>query len=143
MQTLRVGVMTQERGRFKVKEQAKGNKSNWTMIRPLWYFILLECVYLGCDSFPDEFGRFGRFLMSLTELVTDGHTDGHTDVWTDRPSYRDVRTHLKIAINSRFRLSNERLGKKEKRENREIVLKRKWFITKYSCFRSRQDSHPS
>ena len=45
--------------------------------------------------------------------------DGHTDVWTDRPSYRDVRTHLKIAINSRFRLSNERLGKKEKREKNE------------------------
>ena len=32
-------------------------------------------------------------------MLTDGrtyrHTDGHTDIRTDRPSYRDARTHLK------------------------------------------------
>ena len=40
-------------------------------------------IYLGCDSFPDDFGRFGRFSTSLTEVVTDGHTDGRTYGWTE------------------------------------------------------------
>ena len=35
-------------------------------------------------------GRF-QYLLCFNESVTDRRTDG----WTDRPSYRDARTHLK------------------------------------------------
>ena len=50
-------------------------------------------IYLGCDLFPDDFGRFRRGFLDA-----NGHTDGHTDIRTDSPSYRDARTHLKSGI---------------------------------------------
>ena len=40
---------------------------------------------------------FGGFSL----MLTDGHTDGRTHGRTDRPSYRDARTHLKILIPGR------------------------------------------
>ena len=33
-----------------------------------------------------------------TNQLTDGPTDGPTNGWTDTPSYRDARTHLKIIL---------------------------------------------
>ena len=45
-----------------------------------------------------------HFLMILADfgvfslMVTDGHTDIRTYGRTDRPSYRDARTHLKTRI---------------------------------------------
>ena len=37
-------------------------------------------------------------FATFYESVTDGRTDGPMDRRTDRPSYRDARTHLKIWI---------------------------------------------
>ena len=37
--------------------------------------------------------EFPSFLL----VVTYGRTDGRTDIRTDKASYRDARTHLKIA----------------------------------------------
>ena len=71
------------------------NKSNRTTMRPLSIYRIGICIYLGCESFSDAFGRFGQFLTSLTELVTDGRTFRGTYRRTDRPYYRDARTHLK------------------------------------------------
>ena len=34
-----------------------------------------------------------RWISGIFEV---GLTDGHTDIRTDRPSYRDARTHLKM-----------------------------------------------
>ena len=39
-------------------------------------------IYLGCDSIPDDFGRFQRFCLNANGH-TDGRTDGHTDTRTD------------------------------------------------------------
>ena len=41
-------------------------------MRPLSIFRI--GIYLGCDSFPDDFGRFRRVFFDA-----NGHTDGHTD----------------------------------------------------------------
>ena len=65
-------------------------------------------MYLGCDSFPDDFGQFRRFLLN-----GNGRTYGHTDIWTygrtDRPFYRDARMHLK---------RNEKRKTKQKKRER-------------------------
>ena len=34
-------------------------------------------------------------LLKWRDRPTDLQTDGRTDLWTDRPFYRDARTHLK------------------------------------------------
>ena len=39
--------------------------------------------------------NFEVFSLMVTDGHTDGRMDGHTDIRTDRPSYRDARTHLK------------------------------------------------
>ena len=39
--------------------------------------------------------RFGGFA----KMLTDGHTDTRTDGRTDRPSYRDARTHIEMESN--------------------------------------------
>ena len=37
-------------------------------------------MYLGCNSIPDDCGRFRRFRLDANEYVrTHGHTDGRTD----------------------------------------------------------------
>ena len=56
-------------------------------MRPLGIYLIGISIYLECDSFPDDFGRFRRFSLMVT--------DGPTDIRTDTPSYRDARTHLK------------------------------------------------
>ena len=38
-----------------------------------------------------------RWISGIFEV---GLTDIHTDIRTDRPSYRDARTHLKIVVSS-------------------------------------------
>ena len=47
-------------------------------------------IYLGCDSIPDNFGRFRQFCLNAnggtdirTDIRTDGHTDGRTYGRTD------------------------------------------------------------
>ena len=61
----------------------KKNKSNRTTMRSLSIYRIGIYIYLGCDTFPDDFGRFGRFLTSLTELVTNGHMHGRADINSD------------------------------------------------------------
>ena len=59
-------------------------------MRPLSIYLIGISIYLEYDSFPDDFGRFRRFFLN-----GNGWTYRHTDIRTDRPSYRDARTHLK------------------------------------------------
>ena len=70
------------------------NKSNRTTMRPLGIYFIGIYIYIGCDSFPDDFGQFPQFFLNA-----NGHTDPrtyrHTDGRTDRPSYRDAKAHLK------------------------------------------------
>ena len=51
-------------------------------------------MYLEYDSFLDDFGRFRRFCLNAHGRMNT-RTHGRTDGWTDRPFYRDARTHLK------------------------------------------------
>ena len=37
----------------------------------------------------------------------NGQTCGHTNTWTDKPSYRDARTHLKTRVKMNIWLGNE------------------------------------
>ena len=46
---------------------------------------------------------FGGFWFRVTALRTDGQTDGRTD----RPSYRDARTHLKTKKVKKISTENE------------------------------------
>ena len=64
------------------------NKSNRTMMRPLGVYLIGICKYiLVVINFLMISGDFGGFFKMLTDIRTDGRTD--------RPSYRDARTHLK------------------------------------------------
>ena len=51
------------------------------------------------------------FFGDLERLIVNGHTDGrmdrHTNTWTDKPSYRVARTHLKIRVKTNILLGNE------------------------------------
>ena len=65
-------------------------------MRPLGiHFIgICICIYLGCESFPDDFGRFTRFFPSAngrTYGPTDIQTNGHTDIRTHE--HTDTRTY--------------------------------------------------
>ena len=42
-----------------------------------------------------EYSALDASCRRLRESVPDGPTDGRTYGWTDKPSYRDARTHLK------------------------------------------------
>ena len=65
------------------------------------YFVLMEANKPGrvirCVS-QAEIVVFGDFSFMLTDGHTDGRTDTRTYGRTDRPSYRDARTHLKKNI---------------------------------------------
>ena len=46
-------------------------------------------MYLGCDSIPDDFGRFRRF-----RLDANGHTDGRTDGHGRTDPYIEMRGRI-------------------------------------------------
>ena len=51
-------------------------------MRPLSIYRIEIYIYLGYDSFPDDFGRFRRFFLNAngpTDPRTDGRTYGRTD----------------------------------------------------------------
>ena len=48
------------------------------------------------DCFPSHFRPFSPIIGSLQKRVTDRRTDGRINGQTDRPSYRDAWTHLKM-----------------------------------------------
>ena len=63
------------------------------------YLIEISMYILNVIHFLMILANFGVFSLMVTDGRTYGHTDtrtyGHKDIWTDRPSYRDARTHLK------------------------------------------------
>ena len=38
-------------------------KSNRTTMRPLGIYLIEIYIYFGCDSFPDDYGRFWRVFL--------------------------------------------------------------------------------
>ena len=52
--------------------------------------------YLLCMRWNSKILIFLVSVESVTDGLTDRRNDGQTDGWTDRPPYRDARTHLKI-----------------------------------------------
>ena len=66
-------------------------------MRPLGIsFIGISIDVLNMIHFLMILVDFGVFSLIVTEGHTDIWTNGHTDIRTDRPSYRDARTHLKM-----------------------------------------------
>ena len=62
-------------------------------MRPLGIYLIGISIYiLNMIHFLMILGDFGGFFKMLTDIQTHGRTNG----WTDRPSYRDARTHLKM-----------------------------------------------
>ena len=74
----------------KLKEQVQQDNDASSMYLFYWNIYM----YLGSDSFPDDFGQFPRFFLNANGR-TYRPTDIRTYERTDRPSYRDARTHLK------------------------------------------------
>ena len=61
-------------------------------MRPLGINLIGIFMYiLNMIHFLMILANFGVFSF----MITDGRTYGHTDIRTDRPSYRDAKTHLK------------------------------------------------
>ena len=64
-------------------------------MRPLGIFLIGISIYiLDMIHFPMISGNFGGFFRMLTDIWMDIRTD----IRTDRPSYRDARTHLKMSV---------------------------------------------
>ena len=69
------------------KGQNQINKSNRTMMRPLGIYLIGISMYIL---------NMIHFLMILADFaVFFLNGNGRTDIRTDRPSYRDARSHLK------------------------------------------------
>ena len=45
-----------------------------------------------------QFTVFGGFSLMVSDGQMDGYENGYMDIRTDRPSYRDARTHLKSTL---------------------------------------------
>ena len=83
-----------------IKKRKTKKKSIRTTMRPQGYISYRNIyIYLDYSSFPDDFGWFRRFFLNgygRTYRYTDQRTYGYTDIRTNRPSYRDASTHLKM-----------------------------------------------
>ena len=89
-------------------------------MRPLGiYFIGIYIYFLDVIHFLMILGDFRNFSLMLTDGHTDPRSYGHTDGRTDRPSYRDARTHLK-----REEMKGRYKEKSEMKEERRVMRKR-------------------
>ena len=61
----------------------------------------------------------------LMDIRTHRWMDGRMDGWTDRPSYRDVRTHLKTERDGRREKEGKKETKKQKLTDRERPVDKK------------------
>ena len=90
------------------KRKKKENKASWPTMRPqacmiiicvtFWVFhgwlIISQRFWLAGVEIREKMRNFQLFWRKRNGR-TDGPTNGRTDGPTDRPSYRDVRSHLK------------------------------------------------
>ena len=76
--------------RIKKQTDTYIDKQRWEVGYRLSYNILMLIAAL-------KYGKRREF-WGYDECVPDGTTDGPTDQRTDRPSYRDARTHLKSLL---------------------------------------------
>ena len=87
-------------------------------MRPLGIYLFGISIYiLSMIHFLMISGDVGVFSLMVTDIRTYGHTDGRTDIRTDRPSYRDARTHLKTKTtrsNYRLRDGSKNLGERKR-----------------------------